>query len=154
MILLALLVLITDGVVDVPPSRWTAIQLKTDQNSTTAQISYDVERGSRVQALVLTRQDAELFNRGRQPKPIGFSGFERSARFRVFIPEAGDYVLLLDNRIEGRFPSKVRLRIEVSAPNDVRVSWVPEERRRATVALSLLFFGSVVVFSAVKFLRS
>ena len=77
-----------------------------------------------------------------------------SEQFRVLIPDAGDYVLVLDNRLEGRFPTQVSLRLEMTHPNDARVRTVSPERRRATVALSLLFFGAVVVFSAVRFLRT
>ena len=82
------------------------------------------------------------------------SGFEKSDQFRVFVPDAGQYVLILDNRIEARFPAEVSLRVELNAPHDTQVRTVPPERQRATIALSLLFFGAVVVFSAVKFLRS
>ena len=66
-----------------------------------------------------------------------------------------DYVLVLDNRIEARFPAEVSLRVELSIPKRwPKSARFPRERRRATVALSLLFFGAVVVFSAAKFLRT
>jgi hypothetical protein len=63
-------------------------------------------------------------------------------------------VLLLDNRLEGRFPTEVSLKFDVTHPHDVRVRTISRDRQRATVALSLLFFGAVVVFSAVRFLRN
>jgi hypothetical protein len=154
MILFALLVVLTESVVTVPASHWIAIELKTPLNSTTVHVSFDVvSGGSNIQAIVLSREEAERFNVGKSIRPLFQSGFEKSDQFRVFIPDAGDYVLLLDNRLEGRFPTQVSLRLEMTHPNDVRVGTVPPDRRRATVALSLLFFGAVVVFSAVKFLR-
>lgn len=150
-----LLLLVTQTVLKIPPSHWTAIELKVPQNGSTVYLSFDVRsRESRVQAMVLSRSEAERFHRGRSVRPLFATGFERSAEHRVLVPDAGDYVLMLDNRLEGRFPSEVALKFEVTHPNDVRVRTVPPERRRATVALSLLFFGAVVVFSAVKFLRS
>ena len=51
---------------------------------------------------------AERFNRGRSIQALFTSGFNESAtQFRVLIPDAGDYILLLDNRLEARFPAEV-----------------------------------------------
>lgn len=141
------------SVVQVPPSQWTAVPLNVPQNRTTVHASYTVENGATsIQAIVVTRRDAERFHVGRSIRPLFMSGFQKSNRFRVYVPDAGDYVLLLDNRLEGRFAAKVDVRIEMTHPEDVHVSTVSPERRRATVALSLLFFGAVVVFTATRFL--
>jgi hypothetical protein len=154
MIELALLLAITESVITVPPSHWTAIALNTTQNSTTAHVSFDVRNGaSRIQAMVLALEEAERLNRGRSIQPLYSSGFKSSDSFRVLIPDAGRYVLVLDNRLEGRFPTEVSFRLEMTNPDDIRVRTVSADRRRATVALSLLFFGAIAVFSAVKFLR-
>lgn len=150
-----LLFLLTQTVLKVPPSHWTAIELKVPQHGSTVHLSFDVRSSdSRIQAMILSRTEAERFHRGRSARPLFATGFERSADHRVYVPDAGDYVLMLDNRLEGRFATEVALKFDVSHPTDVRVRTVPPERRRATVALSLLFFGAVVVLSAVKFLRS
>jgi hypothetical protein len=147
-------VVLADTVVKVPPSHWIAIDVRAPQNRTTAHVYFDVQSGgSRIQAILLSRAEAERFRQGRSIRPLYTSGFESSDRFRVLIPDRGDYVLLLDNRLESRFPTQVALRLELSHADDVTVRTVSPERRRATVALSLLFFGAVVVFSAVKFLR-
>ncbi|HYI95595.1 MAG TPA: hypothetical protein VEX68_18790 [Bryobacteraceae bacterium] len=152
---LAFLVVITESLITVPSAHWTAIALKTPLNSATVHGSFEVvSGGTQIQAMILSREEAERFNRGRSNRPLFTSGFEKSEQFRVLIPDAGDYVLILDNRLEARFPTQVSLRLEMTHPNDARAQTVPPERRRATVALSLLFFGSVVVFSAVRFLRT
>jgi hypothetical protein len=152
--LFALLVVLTNSVVKVPASHWTAIELKVPHNSTTVGVSFKVENGSRIQAIVLSREEAERFQRGKSIRPLLMSGFEKSDQFRVFVPDAGEYVLVLDNRLEARFPAEVSLRVELSVPNNSQVRTVSPERRRATVALSLLFFGAVVALAAAKFLRS
>jgi hypothetical protein len=150
-----LLFLLTETRIKVPASHWTAVALEIPKNSTTLHLSYKVENGaSGIQAIVLSRAEAERFNRGRSIRPIFMSGFGKSGQHRVLVPDAGNYVLLLDNRLEGRFPTEVSLEFDLSNATDVRVRTVPPERRRATVALSLLFFGAVVVFTAVKFLRN
>src|SRR5262245_2118784 len=152
---LAFLVLLTESLVSVPPSHWTAIKLDVPQARTTVHGSFRVEGdGSRGPAIVLSRGEAERFNRGRSIQPLYMSGFVKSDSFHVFVPEAGDYVLLLDNRLEGRHPTPVKLRFDLSYPHDVRVQTVSWERKRVVVALSLFFFGAVVTFSAAKFLRN
>ena len=151
--LLALLWLLTESVVKVPASHWIAIELKIEQNGATVHADFDVRNGAKVQAMVLSRKEAERLNRGRSVHPLFSSGFTTGDQFRVLVPDAGDYVLLLDNRLE-RFPAEVALRFELTQTNDSQVRYVPATRRHATVALSLLFFGAVVVFSAVKFLRT
>jgi hypothetical protein len=154
MILLGLLLMFTDTVVKVPPTHWTAIALQVDHNNSMVHASFDVRNGGRIQAVVLSRAQAERFNQGKTIKSLYSSGFETGAKFHVFVAEAGDYVLLLDNRLEGRFPAEVGLQFEITHQDDLRIQEVPAQTRRATVALSLLFFGAVVVFSAVKFLRT
>ena len=151
---LALLLLLTESVIKVPASHWTAIELKIERNRTTVHADFQVRNGAKVQAMVLSRKEAERLNRGRTVHPLFSSGFTTSDQFRVVVSDAGDYVLLLDNRLEERFPAEVALRLDLTHNNDSQVRYVPAARRHATVALSLLFFGAVVVFSAVKFLRT
>jgi hypothetical protein len=151
---LALLLLLTESVVKVPASHWTAIRLNIEQNSTTVYADFEVRNGSKIQAMVLSREEAERLNRGRPVRPLFSSGLVQSDQFRVLMPDTGDYVLLLDNRLNERFPAEVALKLELTHIDDSQVRYVPAARRHATVALSLLFFGAVVVFSAVKFLRT
>jgi hypothetical protein len=150
----ALLVLLADGLVSVPPSGWKAIEVKIDRNHTAVQCSFHVKtKGTKVQAWLMDRSQAERFNRGWSVKALYFTGFEESMRFRVMAPDAGDYVLMLDNRLEGRWPAEVELRIELSNPQNVNVRELAPDRRRMVVALSLIVFGAVVVFSARQFLK-
>lgn len=155
MILLALLFAITESLVSIPPAHWTAIAVNTPQNSTTVHVAFEVRSGaSKVQAILMDRAEAERFNRAKSIRPLFQSGFVESDQFRVLVPDAGSYVLLLDNRLEAKLPASVHLRLEMSHANDVRVRTVSPERRRATIALSFLFLGAVIVFSAVKFLQT
>ena len=152
--ILALLVVLADGLVTVPPTYWRAIAVKVPENDTTVNCSFDVRtEGVKIQALLMERSQGERFRLGRSIDPLYVSGMEASARFRQRVYEAGDYILILDNRLEGKSPAEVALRIELSSPNSAVVREVPPERRRAIVALSLVFFGAVVVFSARQFLK-
>jgi hypothetical protein len=152
--ILALLVVLADGLVTVPASYWRGVAVKVPENETTVQCSFDVRsEGAKVQALLLEKSQAERFRLGRSISPLYVTDVESSARFRQRVPDSGDYILILDNRLGSRAPVQVALRIELSSPKSSTVRELPTERRRAIVALSLVFFGAVVVFSARQFLK-
>ena len=76
----SLLLFLTHTVVKAPPSHWIAIGLKVPQNGSTVNLSFQVENGnSRIQAMVLTRSEAERFNRGRSVHSLFASGFRMEA---------------------------------------------------------------------------
>ena len=152
MIPLAFLVVLTSGLVSVPASQWETVDLRIPEPGTTVDISFHVRHGSRVQVLLLEREEADRFHRGRSFDPLLTTGFQSSGRVRYRVAERGEYVLLIDNRIEGRGPTLVDLRVEAT-PHHVNVRELPPERRRAVVALSLLFFGATVFFSARQLLK-
>jgi hypothetical protein len=150
--ILALLVLLADGLVKVPAANWTAVEVRVDSNNATVSCSFDVRtQGSKVQALFMARSDAERFNRGRTVNPLYSTGFESAARFRYRVSQAGDYVLLLDNRLESRHAAEVAVRIDLTRGVDARE--LSSDQRRLIVTLSLLFLGAVTVFSARQFLK-
>lgn len=150
----ALLVVVANGLVTVPPSHWQAIAVEVPQNGSTVFCSFQVRSGAeRIHAMLLSRAAAERLNRGRDASPLYSTGYEASDSFRVRVEDAGPYVLLLDNRVNGRSAAEVALRLEVTHPRSFDVREASPERRRTVVALSLLFFGGVMVFSARQFLR-
>jgi hypothetical protein len=152
--MLALLVVLAEGLITVPASYWRAISVKVPENETTVQCSFDVRsEGARVQAILLERSQVERFRLGRSISPLYVTGVETSARFRQRVADAGDYILILDNRQDGRAAAQVALRIELSSPNRLDVRELSADRRRAVIALSLIFFGAVVVWSARQFLK-
>ncbi len=153
MLLFAFLMLLADGVVTVPAARWRAIRVDVPQHGTTMHCDFRVVEGGSVQAILLSRYDAERFHRGRSVRPLYRTGFDDSGRFRYYISEAGQYVLLLDNRIHGGSPAVVQVRLDLLNPNSDYVQTLPAERRRLVVALSLFFFGAVVTFSARQYLK-
>jgi hypothetical protein len=153
MLLLALAVLLTDAIVEVPRSGWRAIELPVPHNGSVVEGRFQAVRGARVQLLILPLSEAQRLNRGRSFRPLYSSGFRDSGRFQVSVSDAGAYVLVIDNRIEGRFPAQVRLDVDVSHQNEVEVRELPPERRRAVVAVSLLGFGAIVAGTAWLFLR-
>jgi hypothetical protein len=150
----ALLVVLANGPITIPAGHWKAVQVNVHDHDSTIHCSFEVQTtGAKIQAMLMERPRFERFHQGRHVNPLYTTGFETSARFRYRVPEAGEYVLLLDNRLEGRSPTEASLRIELTSARSTISHEVPPERRRAIVALSLIFFGAVVVFSARQFLK-
>lgn len=152
MLLFAFAALLSNALIEVPAARWVALDLPVPQHSTTVEGQFEVLQGSRVQVLIAERREAERLHRGRSFRPVFSSGFQTDGRFRIVVPDAGDYVVLIDNRIEGRFPTKVRLSLQTSNAVNIQARELSPARRRTVIAASILFFGFVVAFSAWQFL--
>lgn len=152
--LLAVLVLWTEALVTIPPSEWRAVPVEVSRNRSLVECTVAVHQpGSRIQAIFIDRQDAERFQRGRSVHPLAASAYLRQGRLRIPVPEAGDYVLILDNRLEGRTSVDVEVKVDISSLEGVTAKTLPPARRRLVVALSILFFGAVVFYSASQFLK-
>jgi hypothetical protein len=154
MIAFALFSVLASGLVSVPPAKWTAVDVNVPSNGAIVDCTFKVVNGERVQVLLLDRQQARRFHRGRAVQPLYSSGFTDGARFLERIDDAGEYVLLVDNRLDARSAAQVQLRLELLQPHAMNVRTAPPERRRAVVALSLLFFGAVLAFSAGVYLKN
>jgi hypothetical protein len=148
-----LLAVLTSGLISVPASQWQTVTFHVPEPGTTVEISFEVRQGSRVGVLLLDRRQAARFHRGRPVDPAVSTPFQNSGRIRYRLAEPGDYVLVVDNRVEQRQAALVDLRVETSGSQTGVVSELPPARRRTVVALSLLCFGALVFFSARQLLR-
>jgi hypothetical protein len=154
MMLLALAVVLFNGPVVVPKSHWTSIPFTVAEHGSRLDVSYEViTGGATLQAVLMSRGEAGRFERGFGYRDLHSTGAGRQERFHEYISDAGQYVLLLDNRVEGRFDVTVNVTMQLQTPSSITVRTVSPERRRLIVTLSLLFFGAVLVVSARQFLK-
>jgi hypothetical protein len=143
-----------EGTISVPHSHWRAVDVLVSQPGTVVKCSFEVPEGaSKIQATLVTLSDAERFSMGRSFSPLASTGFDDEATLRYEAEAPGRYVLLLDNRIEGRRPTEVRLKIELIKPEFKPARTVPPEKRLEVVFASVLFVLGVVAFSARKMMR-
>lgn len=149
----ALLVLLTQDVLSVPASGWKVIEFNSPREGAILHGQFQVQKGSRVQVLIMDREQADRFRRGRSIRPLHSTGFELSGGFRHRIGEAGDYTVIVDNRIEGRGPTLVNFSLELTWPQAVIARELTPNRKALVVAVSLFLFGAVVVFSAHQFVK-
>jgi hypothetical protein len=153
-IVLALLTILTNGVVVVPASRWTAIRVEVKEPHTAVECTFSVlDDASGIRAMLMTRVDAERFHAGRSNRPLYSTGFQRWAHFRYEVADPGEYVLLLDNRIEGRGPTNVELRVELEPAGSLQAKELPPRTRAVVIALGILFFIASVAFFVRQFLK-
>ena len=146
MILLALLAILTDGVISVPASRWSAIEVPVNQSGTVIEASFSVPSGdTAVEAILVTRKEADRFNAARSYHALCRSGYQTEGKLRCEAEQKGDYVLLIDNRIEGRRSTEVSVKINMREPASIIAVTVPPGKRAIIIALSLLFFVAVVI---------
>jgi len=148
---LALLIVLIDNVVSVPSSRWKAIEIKVQEAGTVIECSVAVQGSpSKINAILVTRMDADRFHAGRSYHPLYETGLQDSSHFRYEADQPGSYVLLLDNRLEARHATDVLVKVDLWNYATVHPVTLPKGRRQVVVLLSVLFFLSVVAYSARK----
>lgn len=146
-------ILITHSVLSVPASHWKIIEFNSAEDGAILEGQFEVQKGSRVQMWITDREQADRFRRGRSFKPLHSTGFELSGHFRYRVNQAGDYTVIVDNRMEGRGPTLLRLSLELKHPQSVIPRELPADRKALVVAVSLFVFGALVVFSAHQFVK-
>lgn len=152
-----------DDVIKVPRSQWRAIRLDLHQRPATIEVSHEVLKGrSAVRVVLMTGEDVERFSKGQSHRVLAASPFSEKGEFRYAVHTPGDFQVLLDNRLEGRGASEVKVRIGVVF--DERLSFaprqLPESTRRRVVVLSLGAWAAVcticglALFSAARSRRT
>src|SRR3982751_496377 len=134
LLLLASETILSHSLIQVPASHWTAVQLRVAEHETTVECRFRVVKGSQVQVFIVDRHQAERFHHGRSFGPVFASGFQSEGHFRTVVHEAGDYVLLLDNRIDARGPAVVEVTLEETRKPAFQARELPPARRQAVVA--------------------
>jgi hypothetical protein len=108
---------------EVPAERWKALRLRGLPKD--ASVAIRVESSGPIRVIFLHQNELQRF-----PKPVrpAFAGSaERRLTFRVTIPIAGSYYVILDNR-KGSEAREVRLLIEAVAPRRAAPKPKPQPR--------------------------
>ncbi|HZO55323.1 MAG TPA: hypothetical protein VFB63_21635 [Bryobacteraceae bacterium] len=148
-----------DDVIKVPRSQWRGIRLDLQQRPATIEVSHEVLRGrSAIRVVLMTSEDVARFGRGESHRVLAASPFLEKGKFRYSIVTPANYQVLLDNRLEGRGASEVKVKIDVAF--DERLSFTPRElpaeTRRQVVLWSLSGFAAIctvcgwALFSALR----
>ena len=96
---------------EVPAEKWKALRLKGLTRNTS--LSVRVETTGPIEVILARQDEAERFPNGLKPTFTGSA--ERKMTFRVTVPMAGTYYVILDNR-KGTETREVRLFVEALPP--------------------------------------
>lgn len=116
--------------------------------------SYEVTQGgSGVRLVLLRMEDAQRWLRGEAHDVIASTRFARQGAFSHRPADPDHYIIVLDNRMEGRAPAEVHLLVRViygdETPNTV--TFADPRKGKLLVWSSLLLFAGIAVFTAVRF---
>jgi len=148
---------LVDEIYAIPGSDWKYVEVDLRQKPATVIASYIVEAGSEdVRIALMTREDLERL-RGDEPHGvIAVTEPGTHGKFQYRVRHRGSYAIVVDSRAAKGKSSAVRLRVSLEfAPTGVPdVTRVSPGRQMTVVAVSFLFFVSVVTYSARRLLKA
>ena len=142
-----------DGDLAVPRSRARGIPVKIDR-PTYVHGKFDIQGAqAEVRAAFLTAADVQAYSNGRPYEMLAVTAYAASGEFRFLAMRAGEYFVLIDNRLDTR-PS-LDVHVVVTATEDPSLPrTLPAGRRYAIVAVSLMLFGIVAGWSGLRIRRA
>ena len=151
-------VVLTDAVVQIPPSDWREFDFPVEQTPVDVRCTFEaVSETGAVRVVFLSKYDLQQFARN---LPYGFlrsSPEQRRGVLGVSIRQPGDYVVLVINGSQSSTPTQVHLQLEsepTKAANTPPVSYLSPRRRVITVLASFFGFFVMVGWSASRLLRA
>jgi len=145
---------VMEETVRVERSSWRPVLLPVRRAPAMMECSFAVAAPGKARLALMRMDDFRRLEAGKAHAVIASTGFERGSRFRVRLSAPGDYALVVDNRLEGRGPADVHLRVQVEFAARPRARMLSRERRAAVVAVSLAGFFGIVWWSSRKLLRA
>lgn len=146
-----------DDAFSVPASDSRFLPLRVRAGGATLECSFALlEGGSGVRVALLSRAAYERFRGGLSHEVLAATGYARKGRLSAPVEVPVEYGVLLDNRLEGRGPAKVR--VEAALVFDSRspapVRELSPRRRTAAVVLSLVYLFLMAGYTAYRLRRA
>jgi len=148
---------LTDEVYRIPANEWWWVEVNLRQRPARVSATYEVKAGPhRVRLALMTRDDLERLNNDLPHGVLAKSEPAGAGNLTYRLRRRGDYVLLVDNRVENNLPATVHLRIalDFAEPPEPDVTGISPRRQRAVIIMSFAFFAGVMAYSARKLWRS
>lgn len=146
---------LVDTLVKVRPGEWEAVDVPVQQRGGAVECEFQMKGRGAVRVALMTRADEERFREGKPHSVLATTNYEKEGRLRVTVPETGRYVLVIDNRMEGRQTAVCRVKAKLvvqGAP--VEAKELPWGRRVAVIGVSLGVFGLVAGFAGRRLWRA
>ena len=148
---------LTDEVYRIPSNEWWWVEVNLRQKPAEVSATYEVQSGPRkVRVALMTRDDLERLNNDLPHGVLAVSEPAKSGSLAYRVRRRGNYVLLVDNRVDGNQPAAVHLRIalDFAGPPEPEETQISSQRQLAVIAMSFAFFAGVVTYSAKRLWRA
>ena len=150
-------VVLVDESYDIPAGDWRYVELTLKQLPVTVLCDYTVESGSdRVRVAMLRRTDLERMRRDLTHGMMAITEPGGRGHLQYHLRNPGDYVVMVDNRLQPHKASRVHLRVVLDFVGSMgpTITYVPKGRRLAVILISFAVFFGIVTWSAKKLLHA
>lgn len=145
---------LADEVYRIPPQYWRYMELGLKQRPALVNARFEVDEGPHVRLALMTRDDLERLRAGAAHGLLAISTAGPSGRVIYDLPQAGDYVLVVENGGSAEAVVHLRVLLDFSGRHSLTVTQISPQRRAAVVAISLAVFFAIVTYSARRLLRA
>ena len=132
--------------ISVPAMRSRHFRFEVRQHPVFVDCRFQVVQGNSGLRMALARGgQMEKLLQGRPPRLLRTTDYQQEGRLRYLIREAGDYVVILDNAMEGRgaVTAEVKVELDYESAAVMEPRTLPRHKRRVVVALSLVSFSAI-----------
>ena len=135
-----------DGDLVVQRSRARGIPLHVE-HPTHVHCRYEARSaGAQIRVALMTAADVKAYQDGLPHDLLAATGYASSGEFRALLMRAGDYFVLVDNRVDIQESQTVHA-VVTGVEDRTLPHTLPPSRRRAIVAISLTLFAIVAGWS-------
>jgi len=146
---------LADELYRVPPRNWRYMDMQVEQRPAMVNARFEVDEGpGRVRIELMTRGNLDRLRDGLPHPLLAASGAGSSGQLLFDLPQAGDYVLVVENRGATEALVHMRVLLDFSGRRSLSVTQTTPERRAVVVILSLAVFVAVVAYSARRLRRA
>jgi hypothetical protein len=146
---------LADEVYRIPPHYWRYMELGLKQRPALVNARFEVDEGpSRVRLALMTRDDLEHLRAGLPHALFTVTAAGPSGRLLYDLPQAGDYVLVVENRGAAEAVVHLRVLLDFSGRHSLTVTQITPQRRAVVVGISLAVFFAIVAYSGRRLLRA
>ena len=145
---------------EIDPGEWRYFEFPSKEKDARLQVQVDLQAPKNAPGVRVAVMSEEEFRRFRASQPhrtIASSAYRREGNLRTRIPEPGGYVVIIDNRLEGRRKSRVEMEVTLTTgpdPENLPVDYASPRKRLIVVTVSLAGFLLILVLSGRALLRA
>lgn len=145
-------VVLFDGELTVPRLRARGISVKVERPTYVHAEYRTRDKSAEARAALLTAAGVSAYQQGEDYDLLAVTPYAPSGEFRFLVMRPGEYVVLIDNRIDKQ-PSMLVHASVTSVEDPSLPRTLPAARRHAITALSLGLFGAIAGWSGWMLLR-